>query len=64
MELAYAAADVIVSRAGAMTCCEILAAGKPSILVLTCILTCLLTCVYLFHKYYNKLGSVVVFSCL
>lgn len=39
MDLAYAAADLIVSRAGAMTCCEILATGKPSILVLTCILT-------------------------
>lgn len=33
MDLAYAAADLIVSRAGAMTCYEILATGKPSILV-------------------------------
>lgn len=33
MDLAYAAADLIVSRAGAMTCCEILATGKPSILI-------------------------------
>ncbi|KAJ7970336.1 UDP-N-acetylglucosamine--N-acetylmuramyl-(Pentapeptide) pyrophosphoryl-undecaprenol N-acetylglucosamine transferase [Quillaja saponaria] len=33
MELAYAAADLIVSRAGAMTCYEILATGKPSILI-------------------------------
>ncbi|XP_077242884.1 UDP-Glycosyltransferase superfamily protein isoform X2 [Tasmannia lanceolata] len=33
MDLAYAAADVVVSRAGAMTCSEILAAGKPSILI-------------------------------
>ncbi|KAI4350962.1 hypothetical protein L6164_005364 [Bauhinia variegata] len=33
MDLAYAAADVIVSRAGAMTCYEILATGKPSILI-------------------------------
>lgn len=33
MDLAYAAADLIVSRAGAMTCYEILAAGKPSILI-------------------------------
>ncbi|KAK3008602.1 hypothetical protein RJ639_013056 [Escallonia herrerae] len=33
MDLAYAAADLIVSRAGAMTCSEILAAGKPSILI-------------------------------
>ncbi|XP_021292353.1 uncharacterized protein LOC110422671 [Herrania umbratica] len=33
MELAYAAADLIVSRAGAMTCSEILATGKPSILI-------------------------------
>ncbi|GFS36271.1 UDP-Glycosyltransferase superfamily protein [Actinidia rufa] len=32
MDLAYAAADLIVSRAGAMTCYEILATGKPSIL--------------------------------
>jgi len=34
IELAYAAADVVVSRAGAMTCTEILTTGKPSILVL------------------------------
>lgn len=34
MDLAYAAADLIVSRAGAMTCYEILATGKPSILVI------------------------------
>ncbi|KAJ4788565.1 hypothetical protein LUZ62_039811 [Rhynchospora pubera] len=33
MDLAYAAADVVVSRAGAMTCTEILATGKPSIVV-------------------------------
>ncbi|MQM06117.1 hypothetical protein Taro_038942, partial [Colocasia esculenta] len=33
MDLAYAAADVVVSRAGAMTCTEILTTGKPSILV-------------------------------
>ncbi|XP_057951189.1 uncharacterized protein LOC131145992 isoform X7 [Malania oleifera] len=33
MDLAYAAADLIVSRAGAMTCSEILAAGKPSVLI-------------------------------
>ncbi|KAK9277874.1 hypothetical protein L1049_027431 [Liquidambar formosana] len=33
MDLAYAAADLIVSRAGAMTCSEILATGKPSILI-------------------------------
>lgn len=33
MDLAYAAADLIVSRAGAMTCYEILATGKPAILV-------------------------------
>ncbi|KAB2073181.1 hypothetical protein ES319_A07G066600v1 [Gossypium barbadense] len=33
MNMAYAAADLVVSRAGAMTCSEILAAGKPSILV-------------------------------
>ncbi|KAJ3695675.1 hypothetical protein LUZ60_001052 [Juncus effusus] len=33
MDLAYAAADVIVSRAGAMTCTEILVTGKPAILV-------------------------------
>lgn len=34
MDLAYAAADLVVSRAGAMTCSEILVAGKPAILVL------------------------------
>lgn len=34
MHLAYAAADLIISRAGAMTCSEILATGKPCILVL------------------------------
>jgi UDP-N-acetylglucosamine--N-acetylmuramyl-(pentapeptide) pyrophosphoryl-undecaprenol N-acetylglucosamine transferase len=33
MDLAYAAADLIVSRAGAMTCSEILATGKSAILV-------------------------------
>ncbi|KAK4749125.1 hypothetical protein SAY87_026574 [Trapa incisa] len=33
MDLAYAAADLLVSRAGAMTCSEILAAGKPAILI-------------------------------
>ncbi|XP_021909384.1 uncharacterized protein LOC110823333 [Carica papaya] len=33
MDLAYAAADLIVSRAGALTCYEILSAGKPSILI-------------------------------
>ncbi|KAM3703163.1 hypothetical protein ACJW31_04G075800 [Castanea mollissima] len=33
MDLAYAAADLIISRAGAITCSEILATGKPSILI-------------------------------
>ncbi|XP_064948181.1 uncharacterized protein LOC103987357 [Musa acuminata AAA Group] len=33
MDLAYAAADVVVSRSGAMTCTEILTTGKPSILI-------------------------------
>ncbi|KAG0458243.1 hypothetical protein HPP92_023078 [Vanilla planifolia] len=33
MDLAYAAADVVVSRAGAMTCTEILITGKPAILI-------------------------------
>ncbi|KAF5734536.1 hypothetical protein HS088_TW15G00028 [Tripterygium wilfordii] len=33
MDSAYAAADLIVSRAGAMTCSEILATGKPAILI-------------------------------
>ncbi|RWR72222.1 Glycosyl transferase [Cinnamomum micranthum f. kanehirae] len=33
MDLAYAGADLVVSRAGAMTCSEILATGKPSILI-------------------------------
>nr|XP_010916467.1 uncharacterized protein LOC105041272 [Elaeis guineensis] len=33
MDLAYAAADVVVSRAGAMTCTEILTTGKPSVLI-------------------------------
>ncbi|KAK2647956.1 hypothetical protein Ddye_015445 [Dipteronia dyeriana] len=33
MDLAYSAADLIVSRAGAMTCYEILATGKPAILI-------------------------------
>ncbi|XP_042507963.1 UDP-N-acetylglucosamine--N-acetylmuramyl-(pentapeptide) pyrophosphoryl-undecaprenol N-acetylglucosamine transferase isoform X2 [Macadamia integrifolia] len=33
MDLAYAAADLVISRAGAMTCSEILATGKPSILI-------------------------------
>ncbi|XP_062211639.1 uncharacterized protein LOC133912760 [Phragmites australis] len=33
LEMAYAAADVVVSQAGAMTCTEILVTGKPSILI-------------------------------
>ncbi|GMH21378.1 hypothetical protein Nepgr_023220 [Nepenthes gracilis] len=33
MDLAYAAADLVVSRAGAMTCSELLATGKPAILI-------------------------------
>ena len=33
MELAYAAADLVVARAGAMTCAEVTACGLPSVLV-------------------------------
>ncbi|XP_073003218.1 uncharacterized protein [Typha latifolia] len=33
MDMAYAAADVVVTRAGAMTCTEILTTGKPSVLI-------------------------------
>ncbi|CAO2203607.1 unnamed protein product [Urochloa humidicola] len=33
LEMAYAASDVVISRAGAMTCTEILVTGKPSILI-------------------------------
>ncbi|KAM6594794.1 hypothetical protein CsatA_002497 [Cannabis sativa] len=33
MDLAYLAADVVISRAGAMTCYELLAFGKPSIMI-------------------------------
>ncbi|XP_010540005.1 PREDICTED: uncharacterized protein LOC104813907 [Tarenaya hassleriana] len=33
IDMAYAASDLVVSRAGAMTCSEILALGKPSILI-------------------------------
>ncbi|KAG9131252.1 hypothetical protein Leryth_006107 [Lithospermum erythrorhizon] len=33
LDFAYAAADLVVSRAGAMTCSEILATGKPCILI-------------------------------
>lgn len=33
MEMAYAAADLVVSRAGALTLAEIAVAGKPSILI-------------------------------
>jgi UDP-N-acetylglucosamine--N-acetylmuramyl-(pentapeptide) pyrophosphoryl-undecaprenol N-acetylglucosamine transferase len=33
MDLAYAAADVVVSRAGAMTCAELAAVGLPSVYV-------------------------------
>jgi len=35
MDLAYAAADVAVCRAGAVTCSELLATGTPSVLVST-----------------------------
>lgn len=31
--MAYAAADLVVARAGAITCSELLVTGKPSILV-------------------------------
>ncbi|MCL7026225.1 hypothetical protein MKW94_013830 [Papaver nudicaule] len=33
MDLAYAAVDLVISRAGAVTCSEIMATGKPSILI-------------------------------
>lgn len=33
MNMAYAAADIVISRAGASTCSELMAVGKPSILV-------------------------------
>jgi UDP-N-acetylglucosamine--N-acetylmuramyl-(pentapeptide) pyrophosphoryl-undecaprenol N-acetylglucosamine transferase len=33
MELAYAAADVLLARSGAATVCEIAAAGVPAVLV-------------------------------
>uniref|UniRef100_A0A7N0VF06 Undecaprenyldiphospho-muramoylpentapeptide beta-N-acetylglucosaminyltransferase n=1 Tax=Kalanchoe fedtschenkoi TaxID=63787 RepID=A0A7N0VF06_KALFE len=33
VDIAYAASDLIVSRAGAMTCSEILVTGKPAILI-------------------------------
>ncbi|CAM6097950.1 unnamed protein product [Calypogeia fissa] len=33
MHLAYAAADLVVARAGAITCSELLGTGKPSILI-------------------------------
>uniref|UniRef100_A0A0D9V1K0 Glycosyl transferase family 28 C-terminal domain-containing protein n=1 Tax=Leersia perrieri TaxID=77586 RepID=A0A0D9V1K0_9ORYZ len=33
MDIAYAAADVVVSRAGSMSCTEVLVTGKPSILI-------------------------------
>lgn len=33
ISVAYAAADLVISRAGAMTCSEIMALGKPSVLV-------------------------------
>ncbi|XP_057516797.1 uncharacterized protein LOC130797995 [Amaranthus tricolor] len=33
MDMAYAAADLVVSRAGAMTCSELLVTGKPAILI-------------------------------
>lgn len=37
MDMAYAAADLVVSRAGAMTCSELLVTGKPAILVRICL---------------------------
>lgn len=33
MNIAYSAADIVISRAGASTCSELMAVGKPSILV-------------------------------
>jgi UDP-N-acetylglucosamine--N-acetylmuramyl-(pentapeptide) pyrophosphoryl-undecaprenol N-acetylglucosamine transferase len=33
MDMAYAAADLVVARAGAITCSELLVTGKPSILI-------------------------------
>jgi UDP-N-acetylglucosamine--N-acetylmuramyl-(pentapeptide) pyrophosphoryl-undecaprenol N-acetylglucosamine transferase len=33
MELAYAAADLVLSRSGAMTCAEIAAVGLPAVFV-------------------------------
>ncbi|KAG6549625.1 hypothetical protein Mapa_008603 [Marchantia paleacea] len=33
MQMAYAAADLVVARAGAITCSELLVTGKPSILI-------------------------------
>lgn len=35
MDMGYGAADLIVSRAGSMTCTELLVTGKPAILVTT-----------------------------
>ncbi|XP_056682693.1 uncharacterized protein [Spinacia oleracea] len=35
MDMGYGAADLIVSRAGSMTCTELLVTGKPAILVYT-----------------------------
>lgn len=39
MEMVYAAADIVVARAGAITCSELLVTAKPAILVCKCGLT-------------------------
>jgi predicted glycosyltransferase len=39
MEMMYAAADVVVARAGAITCSELLVTAKPAILVCKCGMT-------------------------
>lgn len=41
MEMMYAAADIVVARAGAITCSELLVTATPAILV------CAQTCIFM-----------------
>ncbi|PHT56369.1 hypothetical protein CQW23_04855 [Capsicum baccatum] len=58
-DLAYAAADLLVSIVGAMICSEVLAAGKPCFLIMD-IVDCLFVAMFnsLNEKSKNKLEAI------